>query len=118
MVLELCIAEPSFQSEATELHLPVSLGPPVDHRVVSGDVAERRLLEACVALHGAGVAVDFAAAAGPGPVARLPPKRPKATLCWPTAPELTEWTREVYTDAYEVWRVGFQHLWPGSLGAD
>ncbi|CAE8625301.1 unnamed protein product [Polarella glacialis] len=79
------------------------LGPPVDGRMVAGNVTERAILEASAAIFAAGGEVSFARVAGTGPVSRLPPRALAPQLCWPGNPSSGERKRqEQHIDAFHA----------------
>ena len=108
VVLELSLACPSAAcashlQDAKLTKISACIGPPADGRVVSGDRAERAVLEAAASMFAAGVSVNFAGPLGAGPVSRLPPTSLAPKVCWPCDPTISQWHRqEMYTDAFKA----------------
>ena len=106
VVVELSLGNPSLQRHQDDQTLTVistCIGPPADGRIVSGDVAERAILEAAASIFAAGVSVNFAGPLGGGPVSRMPPASFAPKVCWPGDPSMSQWRRQdVCTQAFEA----------------
>ena len=107
VVVELSLASPSLERGGpmpdTITIVPACIGPPADGRIVSGDRAQRAILEAAASMFAAGVSVNFAGPLGAGPVSRMPPSSLAPKVCWPGDPASVQWQRqEMHTDAFEA----------------